>query len=144
FIAMGHRYGWPVAKGGSQAITGALASYVTANGGTIETGHRVRSLDELPPHRAALFDVGPHDLAEIAGDRLPARVARAYRRYRYGPGAFKIDLAIEGGVPWTNEVVRRAGTVHLGGTIEEITASEASIQKGRMPDRPFVLVAQQH
>ncbi len=144
FIAMGHTYGWPVAKGGSQAITDALASYVIAGGGTIENGRWVESLDDLPPHRTALFDVGPHALARIAGDRLSPRVRRAYERYRYGPGAFKIDLAVEGGVPWTNEAVRTAGTVHLGGTFEEVAAAEADLHRGRMPARPFVLVAQQY
>lgn len=144
FIAMGHAYGWPVAKGGSSAITEALASYVTASGGTIETGRMITSLAELPPHRVALFDIGPHAFARIAGDAMPGRARRAYERFRYGPGAFKVDLAVEGGVPWTNEAVGRAGTVHLGGTFEEVAAAEKDIQRGRMPDRPFVLVSQPH
>jgi phytoene dehydrogenase-like protein len=144
FIAMGHHSGWPAAKGGSRAVTDALASIVTAGGGTIETGRRVTSLDELPPHRIALFDVAPQAFSRIAGDRQPARARRAYERYRYGPAAFKLDLAVEGGVPWTNQDVRRAGTVHLGGTIEEIAAAEAALHRDRMPDRPLVLVAQQY
>ena len=144
FLAMGHRYGWPVAEGGSRAITDALASYVTAAGGTIETGREVASLDDLPPHRVALFDVGPHAFARIAGSRQPARARRADERYRYGPGAFKVDLAVEGGVPWTNDHVRQAGTVHLGGTFEEVASAEAAIYRGTMPHRPFVLVAQQY
>lgn len=144
FIAMGHTYGWPVAKGGSRAITDALASFITSVGGTIETGRTVASFDDLPPHRAALFDVGPHAFARIAGDRLPGRVAKAYERYRFGPAAFKVDLAVEGGVPWTNEDVGRAGTVHLGGTLEEVAASEAALHDDQMPERPFVLVAQQY
>lgn len=144
FIAMGHAHGWPVAVGGSAAITDALASYVTANGGTIETGRTVASLNELPPHRVALFDVGPQAFVRIAGSALPGRVRRAYERYRYGPGAFKVDLAVEGAVPWTNAAVGRAGTVHLGGTFEEVAAAEADLHRGRMPERPFVLVAQQH
>ena len=144
FIAQGHRHGWPVAEGGSRAITDALASLVTSLGGTIETGREVRTLDDLPPHRVALFDVGPHAFARIAAGRQPTRLRRSYERYRYGPGAFKVDLAVEGGVPWANEAVGRAGTVHLGGTFEEVAAAEADIYRGRMPHRPFVLVAQQY
>ena len=90
------------------------------------------------------FDLAPAGVVELAGDRLPARVARAYRRYRHGPGAFKVDLAVEGGIPWTNEACRRAGTVHAGGTFEEIVAAERTVNDGRMPERPFVLVAQQY
>jgi phytoene dehydrogenase-like protein len=144
FIAMGHTHGWPVVKGGSRVITDALASYVVDGGGTIETGRWVRSLEDLPPHRTVLFDVGPRALASIAGDRLPPRVRRSYENFEYGPGAFKVDLAVEGGVPWTQEAARRAGTVHLGGTFEEVAASEATLHRGRMPERPFVLVAQQY
>jgi len=144
FIAMGHTYGWPVAKGGSRAVTDALASLLAAHGGTVETSRVISSLDELPPHRVALFDVGPHAFARIAGERLPARIRKAYEGYRYGPAADKGDLAVEGGVPWTNEQVVRAGTVHMGGTIEEVAANEAALHQGRMPDRPFVLVAQQY
>ncbi len=144
FIAMGHAYGWPVAVGGSRSVTDALASYVRANGGTIETGRPVESLDDLPRHRAALFDLGPRAFTRIAGDRVPARIRRAYGRYRYGPAAFKVDLAVEGGVPWTNPDVGRAGTVHLGGTIEDVARAEADLHRNRMPERPFVLVAQQY
>jgi phytoene dehydrogenase-like protein len=144
FVAMGHTYGWPVAKGGSRAITDALAAYVLAGGGTVETGRTVTSLDDLPPHQVALFDVGPRAFARIAAPRLPGRVRRAYERYRHGPGAFKVDLAIEGGIPWQHPEVARAGTVHLGGTFEEVAAAEADVYRGRMPVRPFVLVAQQY
>lgn len=144
FFAMGHHYGWPVARGGSRAITDALASYAMAGGATIETGREVSDLADMPAHRVALFDVGPRAFARIAGNRLPGRVRRAYERYRYGPGAFKVDLAVEGGLPWSNPEVARAGTVHLGGTFEEVAASEAMIQRGAMPHRPFVLVAQQY
>ena len=144
FVAMGHEHGWPVARGGSRRITDALASYVTAQGGTIETGRPIASIDELPPHRVALFDVSPRAFARIAGPAQPGRARRAYERFRYGPAAFKLDLAVEGGLPWSHEAARRAGTVHLGGTIEEIASTEAEIQRGRMPERPFVLVAQQY
>ena len=91
-----------------------------------------------------LFDLAPGAIAGILGDRLPARVARSYRRYRHGPGAFKVDFAVEGGVPWTNPDARRAGTVHLGGTFAEIAATERDIHAGRMPERPFVLAGQQY
>ena len=143
-IAAGHRYGWPVAEGGSRAITDAMAKMLADHGGTIETGVTVRSLDELPPADAVLLDLAPSGVVAVAGDRLPGRVRRAYRRYRHGPGAYKVDLAVDGGVPWTNEQCRRAGTVHLGGTFEEVAFAEREIHYGRMPERPFVLVGQQY
>jgi phytoene dehydrogenase-like protein len=139
-----HRNGWPVARGGSQSISDALAAVVREHGGRIETGRPVRSLDELPAADAVVLDLAPGAVVEIAGGRLPARVARAYRRYRHGPGAFKVDLAVEGGVPWTAEAARRAGTVHAVGSFEEIAESEREINSGRMPERPFVLVCQQY
>jgi phytoene dehydrogenase-like protein len=143
-ISAGHRYGWAVAKGGSQAIANALASVLVEQGGAIETGRRVTSIDELPKSAIVVFDLAPGAVAEIAGDRLPGRVSRAYRRYRHGPGAFKLDLAVEGGVPWTNEACRRAGTVHVIGSFEELVTAERLINRGAMPERPFVLVGQQH
>jgi phytoene dehydrogenase-like protein len=139
-----HAFGWPVARGGSRAVTDALASVLRERGGTIETGRRVRTLDELGDADVVAFDLAPGAVAEIAGERLPARVARSYRRYRHGPGAFKIDLAVEGGVPWTNDDCRRAGTVHVAGTFEEIAIAERAINHGSMPERPFVLVGQQY
>jgi phytoene dehydrogenase-like protein len=142
--AAGHRYGWVVAKGGSQAIADALAAVIGEHGGPIETGVRVASMSELPRADLTFFDLSPAAVAEIAGDRLPGRVARAYRRYRHGPGAFKVDLAVEGGVPWTNESCRAAGTVHAIGPFEELAAAEQEINRGRMPERPFVLVGQQY
>ena len=143
-ICAGHTFGWAVARGGSQSIVEALAAVVCESGGKIETGARVRSLGELPAADAVVLDLAPIRVAEIAGERLPGRVRRAYRRYRHGPGAFKVDLAVEGGVPWTNEACRRAGTVHVGGTFEEIAAAEREVNAGRLPERPFVLVAQQY
>lgn len=140
----GHAVGWPVAEGGSAAIAEALVAYVEARGGTIRCGVRVRSLADLPPARLVLFDTTPTALAAITGDRLPKRTRRAYARWRYGAAAHKVDLAVEGGVPWQAEACRRAGTVHLGGTLEEIVASEAAVAAGRMPEDPFVLVAQQY
>jgi phytoene dehydrogenase-like protein len=143
-IAACHAFGWAVAKGGSRSITDALASVLAENGGKIETGRRVDSLAELPEADIVAFDLAPSAVAEIAGERLPARVARAYRRYRHGPAAFKVDLAVEGGVPWTNEACRRAGTVHAIGTFEELVVAEREVNRGRMPERPTVLVAQQY
>ncbi|QNP68181.1 NAD(P)/FAD-dependent oxidoreductase [Streptomyces roseirectus] len=143
-IAAGHRHGWAVAEGGSRAITDALAALLTELGGRIETGVHVRTAAQLPPADAVLFDTAPRAVADILGDRLPPRVARAYRRYRHGPAAYKADFAVEGGVPWTNEEARRAGTVHLGGTFEEIAAAERDVHAGRLPERPFVLVGQQY
>jgi phytoene dehydrogenase-like protein len=143
-ISACHHNGWPVAKGGSRAITDALASVLREHGGTIETGTPVRSLDELGDAGVILLDLAPGAVVDIAGDRLPRRVARAYRRYRHGPAAFKVDLAVEGGVPWTNADCRRAGTVHAAGSFEEIAAAERDINDGRMPDRPVVLVSQQY
>jgi phytoene dehydrogenase-like protein len=143
-ISACHRNGWPVARGGSQAIVNALAAVVREHGGRIETGRPVRSLDELPDADAIVLDLAPGAVVEIAGGRLPARVARAFRRYRHGPGAFKLDLAIEGGVPWRDPDARRAGTVHVIGSFEEIVAAEREVARGRMPERPFVLVGQQY
>jgi phytoene dehydrogenase-like protein len=143
-ISACHRNGWPVARGGSQAIADALAAVVREHGGRIETGRPVRSLDELPDADAIVLDLAPGAVAEIAGSRLPARVARAYRGYRHGPGAFKLDLAIEGGVPWRDPDARRAGTVHVIGSFEELVAAERDVARGRMPERPFVLVGQQY
>ncbi len=142
-ICAGHRYGWPVARGGSRAISDALAAVVREHGGNLETGRRVSSLAELGKTDAVVLDLAPGAVAEIAGERLPARVARAYRRYRHGPGAFKVNLAVAGGVPWTNEASRRAGTVHAAGPFAEIVAGERLINRGLMPERPFVIVCQQ-
>jgi phytoene dehydrogenase-like protein len=143
-IAAGHHAGWPVAEGGSQSITNAMASVLRELGGTIHTGVRVTSLDDLPPSRVTLLDVAPAAAVDLAGDRLPRSVQRSYRRWRHGPGAFKVDLVVEGGVPWANESCRRAGTVHCGGTLEQIAAAERDVHAGLMPDLPFVLVSQQY
>ncbi len=142
--AAGHAYGWPVAKGGSGAIAAALEALLRSLGGTIETGIRVSTLDQVPRTDIVMLDVAPAAADRILGDRLPSRVARAYRRYRHGPAAFKLDLAVEGGIPWRNEHCRRAGTVHLGGTLGEIVQAEDDIAAARMPKRPFVLIGQQY
>jgi phytoene dehydrogenase-like protein len=138
----GHAVGWPCARGGSGTLTAALVDHLRELGGEIETSRPVRSLADLPPHRAALLDLTPHQVRVVAGERLPARYRRALGRFRYGPGVFKVDWALAGPIPWTNADCRRAGTVHVGGTLEEIAASEADAWEGRIAERPFVLVAQ--
>lgn len=143
-ILAGHARGWVVAEGGSQAIADALRMDIERHGGTIETGVRVKSPDDLPPSDVLMLDVSPSVAADILGDRLPSRVARAYRRFRHGPGAFKVDFAIEGDVPWTAPAARDAGTVHLGGSFDEVVANEHAVHRGAMPERPFVLVGQQY
>lgn len=137
-------YGWPVPEGGSQAIAAAMAKILTDHGGKIETGVRVRSLAELPPADAVMLDLAPQGIVEVAGDRLPPRVRKAYQRFRYAPGAFKLDLAVQGGVPWADPVSGRAGSVHLVGTLEETIAAERDNNAGRMPERPFIIVGQQY
>jgi phytoene dehydrogenase-like protein len=138
----GHSVGWPIARGGSQRIADALADRLRSLGGEVVTGWRVDSLDELPAARAVLCDLVPRDLARVAGDRLPAGYRRALGRYRHGPGVFKLDWALDGPIPWAADTCRRAGTVHLGGTLDEIAAAEADVWAGGHPDPPFVLLAQ--
>lgn len=140
----GHAEGWVVAEGGSQSIADALVGEIRANGGAIETGHRVTALTDLPAHDLLLLDLAPSAAADLLEPRLPSRVARAYRRFRHGPGAFKVDFAVERGVPWTAPEAARAGTVHLGGGLREVVTNEAAVIRGRMPARPFVLVGQQY
>lgn len=143
FAFTGHLCDWPVARGGSQAIANALASYLRSLGGEIRTSTRVTALRELPPSRVVLFDLAPKQVIAIAGDALPGRYVRRLQRYRYGPGLFKLDWALSGPIPWKDPSCARASTVHVGGTIEEIAAAEAATYRGEHPERPFVLVAQQ-
>ncbi len=139
----GHAVGWPVARGGSQRLADALAAHLRSLGGTIETGHGVASLDELPVGRApVLLDVTPRQLIELAGPRLPEGYRRRLGRYRYGPGIFKMDWALDGPIPWTAPEAARAGTLHLGGTLDEIAAGERAVNDGQHPERPFVLLVQ--
>ena len=138
----GHAVGWPVPRGGAQSISNGLASHLRSLGGEIVTGTRVESVDELPPARAILLDVTPRQLLSIAGHRLPAEYRRKLHGYRYGPGAFKMDWALDGPIPWKAGECARAGTVHLGGTMAEVAASERAVWEGEHPERPFVLVAQ--
>jgi phytoene dehydrogenase-like protein len=140
--AVGHAVGWPVARGGSQRIVDALTEYLRTLGGEVQTGVEVRHLEEWEPYSAALLDVTPRQLTRIAGDALPEGYRRALGRYRYGQGVFKVDYALDGPVPWRAPECGGAGTVHLGGTLEEIEASERAVWEGRHHDRPFVLVAQ--
>jgi len=138
----GHAVGWPVARGGSQSIANALAAYLRSLGGEIVTGRRVASIDDLPSARAILCDVTPRQLLRLAGHRLPPNYRRRLERYRYGPAAYKVDWALNEPVPWKAEGCSRAGIVHLGGTLAEISAAESAPWKGEQADKPFVLVAQ--
>lgn len=147
--AAGHRAGWPVAEGGSQSITNALIDVLEGLGGCVETGVPVSSLDQLRDldgvaPDVVMLDTAPDAVVRILGDRLPRRVSKALTRYKYGPAVHKVDLAIDGDVPWTNEDCRRAGTLHLNGTAQEIVAAEAATVRGELPARPFVLVGQQY
>jgi phytoene dehydrogenase-like protein len=143
FISTGHAAPWPVAEGGSIAIARALAGLLSNLGGRIETGRRVRTLGDLPAARAYLFDTSPDQLADVAQAILPRGYVRRLRRYRYGPGTFKLDWALEGPIPWRDPECLAASTVHVGGTIEEISAAERAMWSGEHPERPFVLVCQQ-
>jgi phytoene dehydrogenase-like protein len=138
----GHAVGWPSPRGGAQKITNALASYLSSLGGEILTGSRVESIDELPPARTIMCDITPRQLLNISGDRLPSTYKRKLESYRYGPAAFKIDWALAGPIPWTAKECTGAGTVHLGGTLEEIADSELAAWQGRHAERPFVLLSQ--
>ncbi|WP_433933885.1 phytoene desaturase family protein [Sorangium cellulosum] len=138
-----HAVGWPVVRTGSQALMDALAAILRARGGEIETGRTVASLDELPEARAYLFDTTPAAMARIAGDRLPPGYRRRLERFRHGPGVFKVDYALDGPIPWKSPAAARAATVHLGGTLDELAASERALAGDAPAERPFCLVAQQ-
>jgi phytoene dehydrogenase-like protein len=140
---LAHLIGWPFPKGGSQALVDALAASLRALGGEIITGVEVKALRELPSARATLFDVTPHQLLRIAGHALPEGYRAQLGRYRYGPGVFKVDYALDGPISWRDAACARAATVHLGGTLAEIAASERGVSRGVVPEQPFVLLAQQ-
>ncbi|HYN31185.1 MAG TPA: NAD(P)/FAD-dependent oxidoreductase [Ilumatobacteraceae bacterium] len=140
---LAHLVGWPLAKGGSQQIANALVSVLEDLGGRVECDRRIESLRELPAADAVLLDLTPRQVLAIAGDQVPSRYRRALTGYRYGPGIFKIDWALDGPVPWANIDCASAATVHLGGTLQEITAAESEVQAGGHPERPYVLLAQQ-
>jgi phytoene dehydrogenase-like protein len=139
---LAHAVGWPVAVGGSQSIADALVERLRSLGGEVETGVRVRSLADLPAARDVVLDLTPRQVVQVAGDRLPDAYRRRLDRYRYGPGVFKVDWALDGPVPWRDPALARAGTVHLGGTAGEVADAEAAVARGRLPDRPYVLFAQ--
>jgi phytoene dehydrogenase-like protein len=143
FALTAHVDDWPVAAGGSQAIAGALASLLRRVGGRIETGAPVRRLADIPPARVVLFDTSPAQLADICAPILPPGYVCRLRRYRYGPGAFKLDWALDGPIPWRDPRCLDASTVHVGGSLEEVAAAEAAVWRGEHPERPFVLVVQQ-
>jgi phytoene dehydrogenase-like protein len=140
--ALGHTVGWPLPRGGSQAIVDALVAHLAELGGEVVCGQEVRSLAELPPARTVLLDVTPRQFLRIAGERLPAGYRRRLERYRYGPGVVKADWALDAPVPWKASGCDQAGTVHLGGTLREIAAAEAAVARGDHPECPFVLLAQ--
>lgn len=143
-VTAGHRHGWPVVEGGSGILTDALVAILESYGGRIETGRPVEKIEEIAASDITIFDVSPPAVAKLMGDRLPARIRKAFTGFRFGPGAFKVDFTVAGPIPWANPDVGRAGTVHLGGEFAEISATERMISVGEMPERPFVLVGQQY
>jgi phytoene dehydrogenase-like protein len=140
--ALAHQVGWPVVRGGSARLAAALVDRLVARGGEARTGHLVRDLSDVPPARVVLLDLTPAQVLAVCGARLPEGYARRLRRFRYGPGVFKLDWALSGPVPWKDPAVARAATVHLGGTLAEIAAGEAEVAAGRHPQRPYVLTVQ--
>ncbi len=138
----GHGSGWPIAQGGSSAICDALVVELASLGGTLELGHHVTTFDELPTARAYLFDTDPGQLIEICGDRVPAHYRARVERFRYGPGVFKMDWALAEPVPWRDPTCRRSATVHLSGTLDEISSAQAVVHEGRTGNRPFILFGQ--
>lgn len=139
---LAHKSNWPLPRGGAGAISSALARCLESLGGEIVTSHRVSSPADIPPAGTVLFDLSPRQLVEIAGDRLPARYRRRLEVYRYGPGAYKLDWALDGPIPWRAPDCAGAATVHLGGTLDELSASERAASAGTICDAPFVLLAQ--
>ena len=142
FAVTAHAWGWPLVRGGSQQLAAALVRYLENLGGRVLVDRRVDSVDDLPAHRAVLFDLTPRELLRVAGSAFPPRYGRKLERYRYGPGVFKVDWALEAPIPWGSDICRQAGTVHLGGTLEEIVAAEDQVHLGAHPERPFVLLVQ--
>jgi phytoene dehydrogenase-like protein len=140
--ALAHQVGWPLVRGGSARLAAALAGRLVKLGGAVQAGHRVRDLADVPQAPVILLDLAPGQVADVCGDRLPPGYTRRLRRYRHGPGAFKLDWALDGPVPWRDPAVAGAATVHLGGTLDEIAAGEAAVAAGRHPERPYVLAVQ--
>ena len=137
-----HAVGWPMVKGGSEAVADALAAEIRALGGKIEVERRITSIDDVPEARVVVFDTTPQALALIAGPRLPARTRSRFEQFRFGPGVFKVDWALDGPIPWTADGLRRAATIHLGGSLDDLVRSEAEVAAGRHADRPFTLLVQ--
>jgi phytoene dehydrogenase-like protein len=140
--AAGHAVGWPFPRGGASAIAGALLGLLREAGAAVVTSAPVRALADLPYARATLLDLSPKGVLGLAGDRLPAPYTRRLAAYRYGPGVFKVDWALSAPIPWRAPEVARAATVHLGGALEELLATNAAVERGILPERPFVLLAQ--
>jgi phytoene dehydrogenase-like protein len=140
---LGHANGWPMVRGGTQRLADALGGYLRALGGEIIIGHPVCTLDDIPPARDVLFDLTPRQLLSILGEQLPAGYRRQLERYRYGPGVFKVDFALDGPIPWQAAEIARSACVHVGGTLDEIACSESAIWRGEHSERPYVLLAQQ-
>ncbi|CCQ13597.1 Dehydrogenase [Rhodococcus sp. AW25M09] len=143
-LTAGHHNGWPVAEGGTSAISQAMHHALLDHGASVQTGTTVTSRADLPTADVTLFDTSPTAVTSILGEALPSATRRSYGRFQYGPAAFKVDIAVRGGVPWSDPRVAKAGTVHVGGSADEIVTAEADVAAGRMPDRPFVLVGQQY
>lgn len=139
---LGHAVGWPLPRGGAGQIAQALAAHLRALGGEIATHSRVEKLEQVPPARAVLLDVTPRQLLRLAGQALPVSYRRRLEGYRYGPGVFKLDYALARPIPWQAAACARAGTVHLGGSLAEVAAGERAVAEGKVPERPFVLLAQ--
>jgi phytoene dehydrogenase-like protein len=140
--AAGHAYGWPFAHGGSQRLSDALADLLRARGGTVATDRRVTAMDQVKDGRVVLFDLTPRQVLSIARDQWPAGFTKQLERFRYGPGVFKVDWALDGPIPWRAEACRQAGTVHVGGAFDEVIAAEDAVAAGREAERPFVILAQ--
>ncbi|HEY2384820.1 MAG TPA: NAD(P)/FAD-dependent oxidoreductase [Terriglobia bacterium] len=140
---LGHAGGWPIVKGGAQRLSEALGAHLQSLGGRIFTGRRVKSFHDLPPAKAVFFDLAPREILAITGNRFSPSYRKQLESFRHGPGVFKVDWALSGHVPWKAPECLRAGTVHIGGTLEEISISEKAAAEGRIAERPFVLFAQQ-
>jgi phytoene dehydrogenase-like protein len=143
FAVSAHRTGWPMPRGGSQKIADALLGYFEHLGGEIRLGHWVRRLADVPAHRVLMLDVCPTQVATILGDTLPRWYRRIFSNYRYGPGLCKVDYLLDGPIPWRADECRDAATVHLGGTLQQVAASESAVNKGQHAEKPFVLLANQ-
>lgn len=139
---MGHAVGWPIPRGGSQQIANALASLLRSLSGEIQTGRRIENIEELPKARVVLLDLTPQQVLRILSGKLPSSYRQALERFRYGPGVFKIDYALDGPIPWLANACLRAGTLHVGGSLEEVAKSEREVARGEIPERPFVLLSQ--